>query len=36
MDQEFIQEMLRNDLNRVMVKKEEMNAASKKGPQDKG
>ena len=36
MDQEFIQEMMRNDLNRVTVKKEELNATSKKGPQDKG
>jgi len=36
MDQEFIQEMMRNDLNRVTVKKEELNAASKKSPQDKG
>ena len=36
MDQEFIQEMLNKDLNRVMVNKGEMNAVSKKDPQDKG
>ena len=36
MDQEFIQEMQRQDLNRVKVNKGEMNADSKKDPQDKG
>ena len=36
MDQEFIQEMLRSDLNRVMVTKGEKVAISGKGPQEKG
>ena len=36
MDQEFIQEMLRTELNRVKVNKGEKEAVGGKDPQDKG
>ena len=36
MDQEFIQEMLRSDLNRVMVTKGGNGANSGRDPQEKG